>query len=421
MRNDTSIVQFFRSIVAGRKPNPIEMKVGEMSINFPDKRIYTKDESDVIIQIGAGNLNSLENVSNVVGTNKQVLRFDGVDSVWKGRTLSPNVTISLTGPITGNATVSLIDLESGSAILPTLVTPNSIVLTRDTTGYYVGNVSGNNGVYINHVPGEDAFPQIWIGQNVDTTSDVTFNNVDCTANINAVDARITNNVSVTSRITSGSIVGIGSGYNNQVYYTTPGSHVFNIPNGVNKFRVTVVAGAGSGGSAKSGFLAPTRIGHGGNSGAVSYRTYTRVNGQNSVSITVGSGGTITSVGQKANGGNSSVTYASSTVQSNGGLAGNHYNEAQATTPASFSGADFGIVGTIGSPGGSPSSGYPCTGAGSGCPAGFGHITPLPSDNSAQVGRSGIGYNSPGAGGSTGNQNSSRRGGNGSGGLVIIEY
>lgn len=408
-----AIAQHLRSFLTGKSPLPSQIEEGEIAINFPDQKLYSKDEDGIIVQVGAGRLDSLTNVSNAIPDNKQILQFN--NSIWEGKTLSPSIQVALTGPITGSNTRILVNLESNVITIPTTVTPNSIVLTRDTTGYYVGNLVSNSGIYTSYIPGEDSFPRIWIGQNVDTTSNVLFNNVEATANVNASNTRTSGNSSVIGRITTGSVVGIGAGFQNEVWITT--SQTWNIPDGVDTFYIMAMGGAGSGGSAQSGLLAPTRYGCGGNSGAVCWKTYKRVNGVNSVSITVGAGGVVTTVGQKTNGGNTSVTYNSQTMTANGGAAGNHWDETHNTTSALFSGADFGIVGTIGEYGGTGGN----LGSGNGSPLGFGLRTPMPYQGSAMTGMNGIGYNSPGAGGTTGTANSSRRGGNGTGGFVLIKY
>lgn len=408
-----SFVKHIRSFLSGKIPLPSDLEEGELAINFPDQKIFSKSNSNTIVQVAAGKLHSLTDVSNISGTNKQILQFD--NSQWVGKTLSPSIQVTLTGPITGTVTRTLSNLESNVFTIATSVTPNSIVLTRDTTGHYVGNIVSNSGIYTSYIPGEDSIPRIWIGQNVDTTSNVTFNNVTATANVNASSSRISGNSSVIGRITSGSIVGIGAGFQNEIWITS--SQTWNIPDGVDTFYIMAMGGAGSGGSAESGLLAPTRYGCGGNSGAVCWKTYKRVNGVNSVSITIGTGGVVTTVGQKANGGNTSVTYNSQTMTANGGASGNHWGESHNTTSALFSGADFGIVGTIGDYGGTGGN----LGSGNGSPLGFGLRTPMPYQGGAMIGMSGIGYNSPGAGGTTGTANSSRRGGNGTGGFVLIKY
>lgn len=389
------IVQHIRSFLSGKKPKPSDIKVGEIGINFPDKKVYSKNDSDDIVQIGAGELHSLEDVSSTKGTKNQFLKFD---EEWSASTISPSVTVTLLGPITGNASATLSNLTSNTVTLTTNIEDNSIELGKHTKGNYVSSLNLGTGIHSEYTPGENSVANLWIGQNVDTDASVEFSNV-----------------AVTNRVTAGSLVGIGAGYNNEVFYTTPGTYTWNIPPGTDKFHVLIAGGAGSGGSASSGLLAPRRIGHGGNSGAVCWKTYKTVPGKDSVSIIVGTGGMVTAVNQKSDGGNTIISYNNLIMQADGGKSGNHYDEDPDQIPATFSGADFGIPGTVGN------SGTNGMGSANGSPLGLGNPAPSTSGTSASIGNDGIGYNSPGAGGDTGINNSSRRGGNGTGGLVIIKY
>ena len=48
----TPIVKFKRSSVAGFIPQTGDLSAGEIFINFADKKIYTKNESGVVVSVG---------------------------------------------------------------------------------------------------------------------------------------------------------------------------------------------------------------------------------------------------------------------------------------------------------------------------------------------------------------------------------
>ena len=48
-----SKIQIKRSNVANKTPTPADLDVGELAVNFPDAKLYTKDPSGAIISIGA--------------------------------------------------------------------------------------------------------------------------------------------------------------------------------------------------------------------------------------------------------------------------------------------------------------------------------------------------------------------------------
>lgn len=75
-----NIVQLKRSSVAGKIPDTGNVVVGEPVVNLTDRVIYTKDGSDNIIKIAAGNLQALADVSNTTPTANQVLTWTGI--IW---------------------------------------------------------------------------------------------------------------------------------------------------------------------------------------------------------------------------------------------------------------------------------------------------------------------------------------------------
>jgi cytoskeletal protein CcmA (bactofilin family) len=106
-----------------------------------------------------------------------------------------NVTGNVTGDLTGNAdtataletarTISLAGDLSGSVsfdgtsdvTVTATVQPDSVALGTDTTGNYMTDVVAGTGVTINHTPGEGSSASIAIGQDVSTSSSVTFAHV----------------------------------------------------------------------------------------------------------------------------------------------------------------------------------------------------------------------------------------------------
>ena len=89
-------------------------------------------------------------------------------------------SITLTGDVTG--TVS--GVNGGDNIsIATTVAENSVALGTDTTGNYMVGVSGGTGVTVTHTASEGSTATVAIGQDVSTTSDVTFNNLTVGGNL----------------------------------------------------------------------------------------------------------------------------------------------------------------------------------------------------------------------------------------------
>jgi hypothetical protein len=116
-----------------------------------------------------------------------------------------SVTASLTGNVTGDVSgnagtasalqtprVFTVDGDvagsvsfdgSADVTITTTVQPDSVALGTDTTGDYTEGVSGGTGVTVTGGSGEGNTPSIAIGQDVSTTSNVTFNSVATTADL----------------------------------------------------------------------------------------------------------------------------------------------------------------------------------------------------------------------------------------------
>ena len=87
-------------------------------------------------------------------------------------------TISLTGDVTGSATMT----NLGNVSIAATVAANSVALGTDTTGNYTTSVAGGTGVSVAGGTGEGNTPTVSIGQAVATTSDVQFGSVNVDGN-----------------------------------------------------------------------------------------------------------------------------------------------------------------------------------------------------------------------------------------------
>ena len=88
-------------------------------------------------------------------------------------------TITLGGDLGGSVTIT----DLASATLTATIQPNSVALGTDTTGNYVASLVAGTGVTLSNNSGENATPTIAIGQAVETTSNVTFNDVTVDGNL----------------------------------------------------------------------------------------------------------------------------------------------------------------------------------------------------------------------------------------------
>lgn len=86
--------------------------------------------------------------------------------------------------LTGDVTATAVSFDgSGNVELTTAMANNSVDLGTHTTGNYMVGVSGGTGVTVTHTPSEGSTATVAIGQDVSTTSNVTFNNLTVDGNL----------------------------------------------------------------------------------------------------------------------------------------------------------------------------------------------------------------------------------------------
>ena len=244
-------------------------------------------------------------------------------------------------------------------------------------------------------------------------------------------ATVAGTLTATSLVGNGSgLTGIAGGFSNLQIFTSSGS--WTVPAGITKAKVTVIGGGGGGGGVNGdGF-----VGGGGGGGGGSIRLVTGLTPGNSVTVTVGAGGTAANDTAGGAGGTSSFgAFCSATGGAGGGRRLNGASDsgsnvvpscATGASAGSGSSGDINMSGTIGFSivnGGSfttcPNSVTNITiGSGCGGNAPFGLGFGGAWQNGSANGLAGTGF---GGGGSGGRGNVSRAGAAGQGGCVIVEW
>ena len=353
-----------------------------------------------------GNVNALRgNFTNNVNANQALL----TGNIQANTGIFVNI-ISTTGTFTDN-------ISASNGIFTNNVNANQALLTGNinaSSGIFTANVNSVNGLFTNNVN---------ISGNVNATDARLTSNINAvngifTANVDSNNIRVTNNANVVGRITASSFVGIGQGYSNSTLLTAGTSWA--IPNGVYRWRTTLVAPGGQGGGTTAN---NTRNGNGGGSGAVNIKNWTRVNGQNTMTYNLGTAGS--AAGRNAAGQNATqanCTYNAVTVVANGGNGGQTSGTVDGGgTGGTSTGGDINLSGFTGFTGGTPSASNLCLGTGANSPLGWGEGGTLPGTTTGANGLRGEGYGSGGSGGKSGSSNTDRAGGAGAPGCLLIEW
>jgi hypothetical protein len=85
----------------------------------------------------------------------------------------PQITVTLTGDVTGTANTTLTDLANGTISVATTVAANSVALGTDTIGNYMVDVSAGNAITVSHTQGEGSTATI---NHADTSTQASVNN-----------------------------------------------------------------------------------------------------------------------------------------------------------------------------------------------------------------------------------------------------
>lgn len=139
-----SVIKPKRSAVANTPPTTANIEQYEIAINTADKKIYTRDGSDNIITIGAGNVSGLTDVSVSTPAAGQLLVYNSGTSKWTNTTpnyLTSNQTVTLSGDVTGSGSTAITATLSNSGV--TAGTYSLASITVDSKGRITAASSGS--------------------------------------------------------------------------------------------------------------------------------------------------------------------------------------------------------------------------------------------------------------------------------------
>lgn len=152
---------------------------------------------------------STENVQDIAGAMFSSNTESGITATYQDAdgTIDLNVndpTISLTGDVTGSATMT----NLGNVSIAATVAANSVALGTDTTGNYIAAVSAGTGISVSG-SGEGATSTVSIGQAVGTSDNVEFGNLVLSGNLTVNGTTVTN--SSTNTTIEDQLIELGTG------------------------------------------------------------------------------------------------------------------------------------------------------------------------------------------------------------------
>lgn len=132
-----------RSTVTGNVPTTANIVQYEIAINTADKKIFTRDGADAIVQLASGNLVGLSDVAVSSPANGQSLTYNSTTSKWENTTVSGGGGVSSFNTRTGAVTLTSDDVTTALTYTPqtALVSGTSIKTVNSTSLLGSGDVT----------------------------------------------------------------------------------------------------------------------------------------------------------------------------------------------------------------------------------------------------------------------------------------
>jgi len=80
----TTVIKPKRSVVPASIPTAGQLEVGEIAINIPDGKFYTKDSSNVVKEIGGAGATTLQAVTNSGAVTTNSITLNGANLIFEG-------------------------------------------------------------------------------------------------------------------------------------------------------------------------------------------------------------------------------------------------------------------------------------------------------------------------------------------------
>ena len=134
----TTVIKPKRSLVPASIPTSGSLEVGELAINIPDGKLYTKNSSNTVVELGGAGSVSLQSVTNTGAITTNDLTLNGANLIFEGLVANAFETTLTVNEPTEDRIISLPNI-TGTVI----TTGNLSDIT--TTGTLVGlNISSSN-------------------------------------------------------------------------------------------------------------------------------------------------------------------------------------------------------------------------------------------------------------------------------------
>jgi hypothetical protein len=79
-----TVIKPRRSLVPASIPNAVDLEIGELTLNIPDGKFYTKDNSGIVKEVGGAGAVTLQGVTDISAVTTNDITLNGSRLVFEG-------------------------------------------------------------------------------------------------------------------------------------------------------------------------------------------------------------------------------------------------------------------------------------------------------------------------------------------------
>ncbi len=103
----TTVIKPKRSLVPASIPTAGQLEIGEIALNLPDGKFYSKDGTGTVKEVGGAGAVSLQGVTNIGAVTTNDIVLNGADLIFEGNVENAFETILTVTEPTSDRTITL--------------------------------------------------------------------------------------------------------------------------------------------------------------------------------------------------------------------------------------------------------------------------------------------------------------------------
>ena len=102
-----TVIKPRRSLVPASIPNAVDLEIGELTLNIPDGKFYTKDGSGVVKEVGGAGAVTLQGVTDIGAVTTNNITLNGANLIFEGNVENAFETTLTVAEPTSDRTITL--------------------------------------------------------------------------------------------------------------------------------------------------------------------------------------------------------------------------------------------------------------------------------------------------------------------------